>query len=255
MGFGHSQQREASAPQNTGSIYLSLKGERVIRILDQEETVYWRYYMPVPNVGGKLQDRSIVVGMDGPIKRYYAQFDDKDNRKRKPGKRMLLNVLDRTPVKKNSQGVAIYANENGVFPAVDPATSENISNNPIVPNNVVQIMDFGSDLMTKFATLHRRVRNAQTFEPLNIWDFDVHIISVPGKEPKDVQRNVIPGMDQAPLGEEFSGVLKYDLTKIVHIMPDEAQQAVLDGKDLLEILKELNWARPVPTLPLSAGIA
>ena len=195
------------------SNYLKLQGDQTIRIIDRSEDVpfYWRYYMPV-NVGGKQQDRSIVVGRNGPIAQFMASIGSEDRRFRKPSKRMLLNVLDRS-------------------------------------DSRIKILDFGSDLLSKFTALHQRVRRQTTMEPMNVWDFDLTIVSLAGKEPKDVQRSVFPGNDQGPLAPDLAALLKFDLTQAARIMPDEMQVRLLAGEDLNEILQELNWQRLVPTLP------
>lgn len=253
MGFGSSIAQNAPNSDSTNTereqVYFKWPEEALLRILNTEEFVYWRYYMRV-KVGDQQQFRSIVVGPgDTPIKRHFEQFEKSDERRVRPGKRMLLNVLDRTPVKKVGN-TPIYAVGAGVFPATGP-NGENLSNVPVEPNNKVYVLDFGSQLMTDFATYHQRVRKQKTFEPLNIWDFDVRIISIQGKEPKDVKRSVMPGEDQEPLPEELkASLLMYDLSKVVHPMPDAAQQRLLDGEDLLTILKELNWDRPVATIKL-----
>jgi hypothetical protein len=58
-------------------------------------------------------------------------------------------------------------------------------------------------------------------------------------------------MDQDPLPKELTDtLLKYDLSQVVHVMPNEAQERLLKDGDLLEILKELNWPRPQATLKL-----
>lgn len=254
MGFGSSLSQSGTQENTTSSfetIYLRLPtnvvAEHVIRVLDQEEFSYWRYYMWV-NVGGKQQPRSIVVGPgDTPIKKHFAAMEE--SARAKPGKRMLLNVLDRTPVKKTANGTPVYA-VNGEYPATGP-NGEDLSKAPIQPNNKVYILDFGLDIMKKFTTYHGRVRKVGTFEPLNIWDFDVRIISTPGKEAKDVNREMMPDSDQEPLPSELTdNLLKYDLTQVVHPMPNEYQVRLLAGEDLNGLLKELNWGRPEPTIKL-----
>jgi len=219
MAFGDNARPKTNADGSTStgkfeSNYLKLEGDQTIRILDKSEDVpfYWRYYMPV-NVGGKQQDRSIVVGRNGPIAQFMVTLDStSDRRFRKPGKRMLLNVLDRS-------------------------------------DNRVKILDFGSDLLAKFTALHQRVRRPGTMEPMNVWDFDLTVISVAGKEPKDVQRSVFPGTDMEPLAADLAALPKFDLSQAARIMPDEMQQRILAGDDFIEIMKELNWTRLVPTLP------
>lgn len=218
MGFGDNARPKTNADgtyaTGTGeSAYMKLVGDQIIRILDKSEDVftYWRYYMPV-NVGGKQQDRSITVGRNGPIAQFMATLDATDRRFRKPSKRILSNVLDRADDK-------------------------------------VKLLDYGPDMLGKFTALHQRVRHPKTFEPMNIWDFDLTIVSTPGKEPKDVQRSVFQSNDFEPLAPELAALLKYDLTQVQHIMPDEYQVRLLQGEDLLDILRELNWGRPTATIP------
>lgn len=255
MGFGSSMQNspsEGTAGTNSKQqVYFKFGPENIIRVLDEEEVVYWRYYMWV-NVGGKQQERSIVVGRSGPIRDYFSTLDDKDPKKRRPGKRMLLNILDRTPVKKLDDGSVVVYPTQGLdgFPKAGP-NGENLANVPVEPNNQVYILDAGPDIMGKLATYHRRARNNKTFEPMNIWDFDVRVVSIPGKEAKDVQRTVMPDADQEPLSADLkNNLLKYDLTQVIHIMPDDAQRRILAGEDLLDILRELNWSQPQATVKL-----
>lgn len=218
MAFG-----DNARPQNSGdnatqgnkeSNYLKLSGDQVVRILTRSEDVpfYWRYYIWV-NVGGSKAERSITVGRGGPIAQYMAEIGDTDKRYRKPQKRMLLNVLDRA-------------------------------------DNRVKILDFGSDLLNKFSALHQRVRSQKTFEPMNLWDFDVQIVTTKtGKEAKDVERTVFPGMDQSPLAPDLAALPVFDLALASRIMPEEMQKRILAGDDLVEILRELDWGRLTPTLP------
>ncbi len=256
MGFGASLQTGSdtgtTSTTDREQIYMKLTGENILRVLDEEEFTYWRYYMPV-NVGGKQQDRSIVVGRGGPISEFYGKFDKEDPKRRKVSKRMLLNVLDRTPVKKLDSGTVVYPTQGlEVFPKAGP-NGESLDGVTVEPNNKVLILDLGPDLMTKLTMYHRRSRNAKTFEPMNIWDFDVRVISFlpPGKEAKEVQRSVMPDADQEPLPQELKDtLLKFDLSQVVRPMPEAMQRRILDGEDLLEILKELNWPRPQATIKL-----
>lgn len=218
MAFGDNARPKTNADGSTAtgtseSNYMKLTGDQTIRILDKTEDVafYWRYYMPV-NVGGKQSDRSIVVGRNGPIAQFMATLDPTDKRFRKPGKRMLLNILDRA-------------------------------------DSRVKILDFGSDLLSKFTALHQRVRRQDTMEPMNVWDFDLTIVSLAGKEAKDVQRSVFPGNDMKPLAPDLAALPKFDLTQAARVMPDEMQQRILANEDFIEIMRELNWGRLVPTLP------
>lgn len=248
MPFGASLQRETTQSDTTTQaeqIYFRIPPESVLRILDEQEVSYWRYYVYV-NVGGKQQQRSIVVGPGNtPFKERYGNTDIK------PSKRMLLNILDRTIVKKLADGTPVYQDAGGKYPPT-AGNGENTAGLAETPNNKIYILDFGSEIMKKLVNLHRRVRNQKTFDPMNVWDFDIRLISTKtGPEAKDVSRDVIPDLNQEPLPEELkASLLKYDLSQAVHVMPDNAQERLLAGEDLLVILKELNWPRPQATIKL-----
>lgn len=215
MAFGDNALNRGNAggtPAQSESIYFKLTGEQTIRILDKTETVftYWRYYMPV-NVDGKMQDRSIVVDRGGPIASFMAEIGKEDRRYRGVQKRVMSNIFDRATKK-------------------------------------VYVLDYGNDLLTKISALHQRVRKYGTMDSMNVWDFDIDIRSVEGKEKKDVRRDVIPGMDQEPLAPEYAALPIFDFRQVIRPMPVEAQARLLAGDDLLEILKELNWPKPTPTV-------
>lgn len=225
MAFGDNTRQKSNADASTNnssdnsSPWLKLPtdkpDETIIRFMDKTEDVYtyWRYYMKV-NVGGKQQDRSLVVGRTGPIRSHMEQLGEDHPMFKRPGKRLLSNVLDR----KTSQ---------------------------------IKILDYGSQLLDKVSVYHLRVRSFADRSPLNIWDFDVLISSTPGKEAKEVKRDVYPHEDQEPLALDLQALLLYDLTTVQRILPDDAQLRILAGEDLIEILRELNWARPVPTVAQS----
>lgn len=248
MAFGHSMQKNAGEQRNFESPYLKLsEGERVIRILDREERSYWRYFLDV-NVDGKQQGRPIVVGSnDNPVKRFMDRVGEHDPRFRKPSRRMLLNVLDRTLVKLNKFGAPVYAGLDGrTFPGVDPSTNEPLANTPAVPHNKVLIMEFGSELMQSLLVIHERIRSNTTFEPLPLWALDIKIITKGAG--KDTKRMAMPDMDQQPLPAELSALPKFDLTLAARVMPDEMQERLLAGEDYNVIMKELGWERLTPTV-------
>lgn len=249
MAFGHSTQKSATSESRFDNPYIKLgEGERVVRILDQEERTFWRYYLQV-NVDGRQMGRSIVVGgNDNPIKRYMDRLGEGDKGYVKPGKRMLLNVLDRTPVKLNKFGTPVYAGIDGrTFPQVDPATNESIVNAPVVPHNKVLIMEFGSELMQSLMVIHERIRSNKTFEPLPVWALDVRIITK--GTGKDTKRMAMPDVDQEPLPAELAALPKYDLSLAARVMPDVYQERLLAGEDYNVIMRELGWERLSPTIP------
>ncbi len=245
--FGHSaQKREQQSTTVYESAYLRFgEGERIVRILDRSKTEFWRYWMDV-NVNGKREGRSITIASkrESPIARYFDAIGFGNPGFRGINRRLLLNVLDRTPVKKTAQGLTVYADAKGVYPSTH--SYENISASPIVQNNKVYIMEFGPQLLDNLLMLHERIRSQRTYEPLPLWQFDVKIISK-GKG-IDTTRVAFPD-DQTPLSEELLALPKYDLTQVAKPMPVEYQQKLLDGADYNEVMKELGWERPVATVP------
>jgi hypothetical protein len=250
MAFGSSLQE--NRPETTGNadpIYLKLQDERLVRVLDQQETVYWRYFMNV-KVGDRYDGRPVIVGRENVIRPYMERIGKEDRNWRALQQRKLLNVLDRTEVKKTSSGVAVYPNSRGVFPDKDPASGEDLRDSPVVPNNKVMVIDFGNALMRLLMAYHGRVRHMKDFRPLNIWEFDVRIVSTltDPKDAKSVERIVMPDQNQEPLPEELANLPKYDLSQLCRPMPVEMQERLLDGADYLEIIRELGWERPTPTV-------
>ena len=250
MAFGKTAQKQsAQGNAQQESAYLKFgQGERVIRILDQEETEFYRYWLNV-NVGGKQQGRSIVIGnkKDSPIYKYMQGLGEDHPDFRFPARRLLLNVLDRTPVKKTSTGLTVYADERGNFPNTDPVSEESVAKQPIVPNNKVYIMEFGPQLLDQMLVLHERIRDRETFEPLPIWRFDIKIVSRGAG--KDTKRGVMPDVDQDPLPDELFSLPKYDLKLVCRPLPVQYQQRILDGEDYIELMRELEWDRPQATIP------
>lgn len=246
MAFGKSTkgaQQEAQVTQEP--IYLKLgAGERIIRILDQEETDYWRYW--IDNLDGKRISRSIAVARGGPIAEYMASLPEGHDDFRKVQRRCLINVLDRTPVKKTSKGIAVYADAKGNYPS--SANEENISGSPVVPNNKVLVLEFGNQLLESFLMLHENVKDRNTFESLPIWRFDVKIMT--RGERLETKRIVLPAEDQNPLPDELYALPKYDLKEFIRPMPVEFQARLLAGEEYADLMKELGWdKRPVPVLP------
>lgn len=243
MAFGSSRNRNDSGTSRSDSPYLKLlAGDRVIRILDMEEKSYWRYWINV-NVGGRMSGRSIVVAMDNPIKRMMESIGKDAPSFRKVEKRMLLNVLDRTPIVRWGDGTTIYADANNVF--VHPETGKPMLNPAVIANNRVMILDFGANIMDQLIHWHNRIVNrADMSEKLPIWRFDLRISTIGSG--KDVKRIITPDFDQEVLPSELASLPRYDLDKLARIMPNDAVQKILDGVDYNEVVTELGWERVVP---------
>lgn len=251
MAFGSSQQRvsQSNLAASDSPFYRLTEGERIIRILDQEEKTHWRYWMPV-NINGQRVERSVVVGgYENPIQRHFSALGKEHPEYRSLSKRISINVLCRTPVKHTTQGTVVYPDLRGVFPNQDPATGENISSYAVVPNNRVYILEFGNDLMQDFMALHNRMRHRTTLEPLAIWDFDIRLIITGAKKSRKIK--AVADIDQSPLPSELkSSLKKYDLNLTSRPLPELAQERLLMGEDYTRIIQELAFERPVPTLDL-----
>jgi len=212
MAFGKGLENNTQSGDAPASdVYMKLnEGEHVIRILDEEETIYWRYW--IKSLNGKQVGRSIAVAsMRDPLPAYFAALGKVHPDYQSIQKRFLVNVLDRATGK-------------------------------------VKILELGKELLEKFAMLHERIRDRQTFEPLPITRFDVRVIA--RGTGKEINRVVLPDEDQSPLSEEVSTQLKYNLKLLARPMPPEFQQRLLAGEDYGDIIKELGWEKPVPTLPI-----
>jgi hypothetical protein len=158
MAFGATQQqRGTQSGAKFESPYIKLVDDRLIRILDEEEIAFWRYFIPV-NVGnGRTQGRSICVGMDNPIKTMMNGLGAEHPNFRKVENRMVLNVLDRTPVVRWADGTTLYADKSGRF--TNPESGAALQGVKPVPNNRVMILEFGKQLMEFFVLYHNRLRD------------------------------------------------------------------------------------------------
>jgi hypothetical protein len=221
MAFGDKSRAQSSGEGSSADVYMKLgPGEKVIRILDEEETVYWRYW--INKLQGREVNRSVTVAsMRDPIPRYYNSLGKDHPEYRSIQKRFVLNVLDRTPMN------------------ADPSSKK---------EDKVRILELGKELMDKFAMLHMRIRDRETFEPLPITRFDVKVISQ--GTGKDVNRIVLPGDDLDDLSDELKTLLKFDLSKVFRPMPAEYQERLLAGEDYADVIKDLGWEKPVATIPI-----
>jgi len=242
MAFGDSNQRGGAGTRQE-SPYLRLPpGERIIRILDDEEVSFWRYFIPV-NVGGKQKSLSIVVAQDNPIKRLMDQVGPDSESFRKVERRMLLNVLDRSPIVRWMDGTTLYPNEQNQF--VNPETGKLIVNPGLQPNNRVMILEFGSQLMDFFKAYHKRLRNRDNLdETLPVQRVDLRIATM--GTGLNTKRTVMADGDTAPLPDELLNLPRYDLKKLTSPMPNEAVQRLLDGADYNDVLASLGWERLQP---------
>jgi hypothetical protein len=181
--------------------------------------------------------------MDNPIKRMMASLGPEHPQFRKVERRMLLNVLDRTPVVRWTDGTTLYADAGGVYH--NPESGAILSNPAVVPNNRVMILEFGPQLMDFFVMYDGRVRNPENMaEVLPIQRLDLSVMTMGSG--LTTKRTVMTSGDVGPLPAELANLPKYDLRKLTQPMPNEAIQRILDGADYGDVLKSLGWERIQP---------
>jgi hypothetical protein len=235
MAFGQTYEKKSTSTgsETRESPYLRLKpGERTVRVMDDDATMFWQYFIDV-NVDGKLQGRSLIVaGFDNPIRRYMDSLGEGHPKHRRPSRRFVINVIDRTPVIRAENGGTVYPDESGKFAvAGDPR-----------PNNRMMILEFGPSLMESLLTLHNRMRNLKTGEQMAIQQFDIQIFT--RGQGRDTTKSAIPSVDpdaQSPLPAELANAPRYDLKLATRPLPDEAQTRLLDGEDYAGVIRSLGW--------------
>jgi hypothetical protein len=244
MPFGQTYEnnRAGGSSEVRESPYLRIKsGERIIRILDDDAVGFWQYFIDV-NVGGKITGRSIIVGgSNNPIKRYMDSLEEGHPKYRRPSRRFLMNVYDRSPVIR-VDGQTYYADDRGNFP---PQTNVKDKDGfPLIsePNNRIMLLEFGPSLMEDFMTLHKRIRNPETGTAMSIQEFDLRIMAK--GTGRDMKKTPIPGTDRdstKPLPEAVADGPRYDLASCTRPVPDEAQERLLAGEDYSTIIRSLGW--------------
>lgn len=248
MAFGESLQRRDTGSGGTGtrfeSPYLRLPaGERIIRIMDDEEVVFWRYFINVNVGGGRTGGKPIIVHRDNPIKTMMDSLGEGHPRFRKVERRMVLNVLDRTPIVRWTDGRTIWPNEGGIF--LNPETGEPLVQPETQVNNRMYILELGSLLMQNFAHLHQNFRpKDDPSRQIPIQQVDVKITTFGSG--KDTKRFAVATDVWGPLPKELANLPRYDLKEVTKPMPNESVQRLLDGDDYSDVLRDLGWERVQP---------
>ncbi len=218
MAFGSAMTDRAPSEQTQKyeSPFLRLTAEVpqvTIRILDEDITTYWRYWLPV-NLGDKWDGRPVIVGKNSPIKEFMSTLDPKDPKFRRPQFRAFINVLDRTPDGANG------------------------------PLNKVKIWDIGRDIVESLQVFDGRQINRTTMEKMRLQDFDIILTRVVRKQADGSERASTvpqPSFNDEPLSDEVLAQPRYDLDKMVEPMPEEAQRRLLAGENYNEVRKSLGW--------------
>lgn len=244
MAFGDAYEKSKNRPENGAardSAYLSIKpGIRIIRIMDNDTTMFWRYWL---QVNGRPKGASVVVGVNGPIKKYMDSIGEDHPKFSRPSRRFLVNVVDRTPMLVKTDGTTEYANERGVF-----------SDTKSVPQvlNRLKIFEFGPTIMDGLTLWNKRSRHPKTAELMSIQDFDLSIIR--RGDGRDATTQVAPSSESDfanPIVDSRGDLVTfdrmYDLATMVTPMPDEGQERLLNGEDYNEVMKSMGFE---PVKPL-----
>ncbi len=224
MPFGAAFQTPTESTEKRESPFLKLVENQdvVIRILDEEVTQFWSYYMFV-NIGGQKAGRSIIVGRDNPIRDYMDSLGKENSKYARPTHRWRCNVLDRTPT--DSGGRV----------------------------NKVFILEGGKRLIDEIGPLDGRVRSRRDFsKKLTLQEFDILLVTTgSGKENKSTKAMQQLDDEEGPLPRELLMLPRYDLAKISAPFPNEAVQDLLDGKDYNEVMKAIGRSGDWPMLDMT----
>lgn len=214
--------------------YLRLNpGEYTIRIVGQEQT-FWRYWIPV-RVGDRYEGRSVIAAYDNPIK----TSDRLNDQAKRPSRRFVVNVYDRTEVIRTPDGAVVYPDEFGSF---------SLNGNPVsgrkTPRNEVLILEFGMDMMNEFLVQDGRMRSRKDHSKvLRVTETDL-ILVVRGQG-RERTVKVMQGFNEDPV--DVNEI--YDLSEIVRPYPNEAIQELLDGQEYTDVLKKYNLIREYRKIP------
>jgi hypothetical protein len=137
--------------------------------------------------------------------------------------RYSVNFLNRTMVKKNSQGDVIYPAKGGRFPSVDDATGELLDDVVAQPLDQVEVLERGKTLFQQFNSINSTVVNAEG-ESLGIWNYDI-TLSAEGSG-REMTITVIPHPNENEQVEVDEEDL-YDLKEVViKLTPPEIEKFV-----------------------------
>ena len=150
-----------------------------LRILDQHAVQTFRHYIPSAKMS------IICLGVERcPICQNNLKLvaeNPKLNARQIRGyiprqNRYMVNVLNRTMVKKTSKGNIIYAIHNQFSPQ-DPETGELLTEIEPEPLNEVQVLERGPRLFEQFNQINETVIDNETGNPIGLWKYDIVITS------------------------------------------------------------------------------
>lgn len=235
-------------------------GRRVFRILPhttpagmvmQDEVPFAEYWIPVMKQGQQRQQRVMVdpyKPFSNPIwERLYhdlpREVNGKPNRDRVLAKqRFALNVLDKTKVIKLPNNKFAYPSENGQYYTEVNGTTTKLDGTPS-PLLQVRILEGsngkpgGKHMLQGLNDLVGSVTAPDNEDRvLQLYEFDI-ALRVTG-EGTDTRRTFQVAGDFRPLAEEYINLPRYDLKSWVKPWPHSVINALLDGEDFDEVMKD-----------------
>lgn len=249
-----------SADKNTaGNIFLNTKnGIRVFRVPHgQEEIRVKRHWLALnddgsyePKFGYSEGDKRravpVIVAVwnpdedrwvgdsknwrNNPIDRWVAGLDEADREKKYAQDVFFLNVLDLTKIIVGEDGTECYPDENMKYAA---------KGTPKV-NGVIKILTGSSgepDGKSLYAHLLRTAKSAldDDGEVISIYGYELRLVTS-GKG-KDTNRGFNMGAVR-PMPKEYENLPVYDLAAMCKPWPNDAIQALMDGADYNEVVKQ-----------------
>lgn len=172
---------------------------------------------------------------NNPVDSIVASLSQEERKGKYAQEVVFLNILDRTPVKYNVEGMPLYPDDKGNYP-------DECKDQVAKPHNKIQILtgssgDAGTD------TLYGNLLNlAETTldEDGDLLPFHAYDIKVDTrKDPKSgkISRNVTPTFNRKALPESLANFPTYDLKSWLKPWPNDAIQILLDGADYKETIE------------------
>lgn len=236
MAFGESlnklsrQSEDQGRTQEVPFVRLG-EHERVFRIMDTREFMFWSAWFKV-NVRGQKVRRSVILGTNDVINEWNSVhgYNRGDPDYISPRPRFAVNVLDRTKVIRKD-GDVLFPNKTGRY---EDANGRLVSGTPEDYNKVL-IWEFGKSTLETIVSLSKYMRSRNNPQKsVSINDVDIIVVS----EGEGLRRaiRVLQGFEEGPLPAHLSSLPLYDLQSIFKPFPDEAIKKLLDGEDYYEVL-------------------
>lgn len=236
-------------------------GRRVFRILPMvsedgslsmpDEARFAEFWIPVMQ-GGRQRQQRVMVDAGNPFKnpvweRLYAELPKEVNGKANPDRklpkqRFALNVLDKTKVIALPNGQFAYPSEDGKYYTTQDGSTVKVDGTP-TPLMQVRIIEGsagkagGKHMLQALADLIGSVTAPDDDDKvLQLFEFDI-VLKVSGTG-TDTRRSFNIGSDYKPLTADQLALPRYDLVTWAKPWPDSILNALLDGEDFDEVMKD-----------------